>query len=316
MATDRLTLAGFLAIVLLGGFNGVAVRAVDRELAPLWGAGLRFGIGAAVLLVIVAWRRVQFPRGAALVGSALYGLTGFAGAFGLIHVGLVRVPAGVGQVILALVPLLTFGLAVGVGLERFRWPSLAGAVIAIAGVVVVASNGAGGGAPVSSVLAIVGAAAFMAGSNVIAKRFPACHPLANNAVAMAVGAGTLLFVSIALGEPHAVPVAASTLWALAYLSVLGSVAVFSLFRFVIGRWRASTTSYVMLLMPLVSVIAASIVASEPVNPALVGGGVLVLVGVYVGAFASPGELAGADEDAPGGGSVSLKRPTTVVPGCS
>ena len=38
----RSTAVAFIAIVVLGGVNGVAVRFSNRELDPLWGAGLRF----------------------------------------------------------------------------------------------------------------------------------------------------------------------------------------------------------------------------------------------------------------------------------
>lgn len=36
---DRLTLAAFTLIVLLGGLNAVAVRAASAQMAPFWGAG-------------------------------------------------------------------------------------------------------------------------------------------------------------------------------------------------------------------------------------------------------------------------------------
>ena len=52
------------------------------------------------------------PRGRALFGSLLYGLFNFAGSFGLTYYGLVQVHAGLGQILLALVPLATLLLAV------------------------------------------------------------------------------------------------------------------------------------------------------------------------------------------------------------
>ncbi len=127
----------FLGVVLLGGVNAVAVRIADGELAPLWGATLRFGIAAGVLLVIVALTRTPLPRGRALTGSVLYGAIGFAAAFGCIHWALARVPPASAQTILALVPLLTFLFAVTQGLERFRAASLVGALVAFAGIAVI-----------------------------------------------------------------------------------------------------------------------------------------------------------------------------------
>jgi drug/metabolite transporter (DMT)-like permease len=282
---DRSTIAAFIAIVVLGGFNGVAVRFSNHELAPFWGAAIRFVLAAAVLFGIVAIRRVPIPRGAALTGSLLYGLLGFAGAFGFIYWGLVKTPAGLGQIILALVPLLTFLFAVAERLEGFRWQSLVGAFVAMGGIAVVFGDRIGAAVPLVSMLAIVAAAACMAQSNVVVKRYPKCHPVANNAIAMGVGGAVLLLVSLVAGERHAVPVEAQTVAAIGYLSLIGSVGVFSLFLYVISRWSASATSYVMLLMPLVTVAVAASLANEAVTAAYFVGGALVLGGVYLGAFA-------------------------------
>ncbi len=328
--SDPATVAAFITIVLFGGLNALAVRASNHELAPLWGAALRFGLASAVLFSIVTVRRVPLPRGSALTGSVLYGLLGFAGAFGLIYWGLVQTPAGLGQTILALVPLLTFLFAVAQRLERFRWQSLGGAVVAALGIAVVFGDRVGGGhVPALSLLAIVGAAACMAESNVVVKRFPKCHPVANNAVAMGVGAATLLCASFLSGEPRAVPAETSTWVAIAYLVLLGSVAVFSLFLFLISRWAASATSYVMLLMPVVAVAVSAALTGEPVTGAFVVGGTLVLAGVYLGAFApslrthiagraTPLHRRGSAANAVSLESPAVPReaPSVVTPGCA
>jgi len=255
------TIAAFLAIVVLGGGNGVAVRVSNQQLAPLWGATLRFGLAAMLLVAVVAIRRIPFPSGAALTGSVLYGLLGFAGAFGLIYWSLVTTPAGIGQMILALVPLLTFLFAISQGLERFRLQGIAGALLALGGIATIFGNQLSGGASAIRLLALVGAAACMAASNVVVKAFPKCHPVANNAVGMALGSLVLFALSFVSG-------------------------VFSLFLYVIRRWSASSTSYVMLLMPLVTLSLAAAISGEPIAPMVVFGGALVLIGVYLGAFAS------------------------------
>lgn len=50
------------------------------------------------------------------VGSALLGMTGIAAYFAFVHRGLVEVGAAHGQVLLSLVPLITFFLALAQGL--------------------------------------------------------------------------------------------------------------------------------------------------------------------------------------------------------
>src|SRR5207249_8897309 len=111
----------------------------------------------------------------------------------------------------------------------FRLQGLAGAVLALAGVGIVFAERIGTAVPLASMLAILAAAACMAESNVIVKRFPRCHPVANNAIAFATGGGILLLASLAAGEARAVPSQPATIAAVAYISLAGSVALFSLF---------------------------------------------------------------------------------------
>ena len=77
----------------------------------------------------------------------------------------------------------------------------------------------------------------MAAGNVVVKRVPSCQAVASNAVAMLVGSGILLAASILAGEHQAIPHEAGTWAAVAYASLAGSVAVFTLFVHVVRRWR-------------------------------------------------------------------------------
>jgi drug/metabolite transporter (DMT)-like permease len=284
-SSDRTTtLAAFAAVVLFGGGNGVAVRFSDHELAPLWGATLRFAIAAGILLALVLFARLGLPRGRALVGALLYGFFGFAVAFGLIYWGLVETPAGVGQIILALVPLLTLLLAVAQGLEQFHWRGVIGAASALAGIGLVFGGRVGSAIPILSALAVVVAAVSMAESNVVIKQFPRSHPLVTNAVAMGFATLILLAASLLLGERQALPTRTETWLALGYVSAIGSVGVFSLFVYVLARWPASVASYVMLLIPLVTIAASSALDHEVISIGYLVGGAVVLIGVYFGAF--------------------------------
>src|SRR6266511_2509462 len=122
-----MTLAAFLIAVLLLGANWVGVRFSNRELAPFWGAALRFTLSSAVLFAILAMRGVTIPRGRALAGATLYGLGQYFATFALIYWALVAVPAGMTSVVFATLPLWTLFLAAGVGQERLRPMNLVGA---------------------------------------------------------------------------------------------------------------------------------------------------------------------------------------------
>src|SRR5918999_5519160 len=129
---ERIALAAFLSGAVLAGGNGVGVRFSNRELDPLWGAGFRFGVAAVLLLGAMAALRLAVPRGRALVGAVVYGALNFAGAFALAYYALVHFHAGFGQLVLAIVPLITLLLAVAERQEQLRAAALGGALFALA----------------------------------------------------------------------------------------------------------------------------------------------------------------------------------------
>ena len=128
---ERVALTAFLTYTVLAGGNAVCIRFSNRELAPLWGASLRFALAAAVLLAIMVVLRLTFPRGRGLIGSLLYGLLNISAGFGLVYYGLVQVHAGLGQILLALVPLATLLLAVLWRQERLGAAAVMGTLLAL-----------------------------------------------------------------------------------------------------------------------------------------------------------------------------------------
>jgi drug/metabolite transporter (DMT)-like permease len=277
-------------LVLVAGGNAPAIRYISCdscELDPFWAAAMRFAVAAAIFAAVSIVLRPGLPRGRELVGSIVFGALQFGAGFGFIYWGLVETPAGLAQVLLACIPLLTFGLALAHRQERFRTDGLIGAVLAVAGTAVVFSSGADTGVPVTSMLAILAGALCWAEALVVVKGFGSIHPVALNAVGMTVGALVLLTLSALFGEAFARPESSTTLAAQAYLVIAGSVVVFWLYVFVVQRWTASAASYQLVLIPLVTVVVSAWLQEDPITPAFAVGGTLVLVGVYVGALRRP-----------------------------
>jgi drug/metabolite transporter (DMT)-like permease len=286
MAADRerVALAAFIAFAVLAGGNAVGIRFTNRELDPLWGAGLRFSLAAVLLLVVMAVLRSAPPRGRALTGALLYGVLNFAGAFALAYYGFVRVHAGLGQTLLALVPLATLLLAVAWRQERPRVAAVLGTLLALAGIAVMSRASLREAVPLLNLLALVGSALCFAQAAVLVRRFPRLHPVAMNAVGMTAAAVLLVAGSVVAGESIVLPRRAATWAALGYLVLVGSVAVFLLYLVVLRHWAASRAAYGFVLIPLVTVGLSVWLDDEPVGAGLVLGGLLVVAGVYVGAL--------------------------------
>jgi drug/metabolite transporter (DMT)-like permease len=290
---ERVALASFVVGSILAGGNAVGIRFSNRELAPLWGAGLRFSLAAALLIAVMAVLRLAPPRGRALAGAVVFGALNFGAAFALAYYALVRMHAGFGQILLALVPLATLLLAVVWRQERLRTGAVAGSVLALTGIALMSRAPLEQDVPLVSLLAAIGSALCFAQAAVLVRRFPPVHPVTINALGMTTGGALLVLGSIVADEPIALPDRAATWAAIGYLVAVGSVVVFVLYLVVIRRWGASRAAYTFVVIPFVTIVLSGWLDDEPVGPGLLLGGLLVLSGVYVGALrASPAPNSG------------------------
>lgn len=277
----------FCVLALIGGTNTLAIRLSNRELPPFWGAGLRFGLTALLFLLLVFALRVPLPRGSDLVGAVIFGALGFGASYGLLYWGLGRTPAGLAQLLLASVPLLTFGLALAHGQERFHWRILFGGISALLGMAVISGSSVAASVPWLSQLAIVGTAACVAEATILARKFRQIHATAMNGIAMATGALLLFLLSAISGERPVLPSALTTQLALAYLVVPGSLVAFALYLFILSRWTASRTSYLFLMFPVSALALSGWLDNEQLTATLLVGGAFVLIGVWMGALVQP-----------------------------
>ena len=277
-------LAVFVAVVLIGGTNFVAVRFSNRELPPFWGAGLRFAIAGALLVGFAAWRRIPLPLGSALPGVALLGVLNFGVAYALAYWGLLEAPSAMAATFVALVPLMTFFMATALGMERFRWSGVLGGAIAVAGVALVFVDQLRATVPPAALAALFLQAVAVAVSTVLLKRLPRADPIGTNAVAMLCGAALLFVIAFVARETPGLPSRPEVWAAFLYLVTLGGIGLFIGIVFIVLRWTASASAYVTVLFPVVTVAVGAILAGELVSLQFVAGASLVMIGTYVGAF--------------------------------
>jgi drug/metabolite transporter (DMT)-like permease len=290
---DRKTYAAFIAAMLIGGANFVAVSFSNRELPPFFGATARFATATVLFFLLAAAWRIPLARGRAAVGAAIYGLLGVGISYALLYYALVGLSAGTVAVIVATVPLFTLAIAVSIKQERLSLNRVAGGVLALAGIVVLSLGGFGGDFGLPYFVAAVFGAAAIAASSVVAKAYPEVHPLNMNAIGTAAGTLLLVIASLLAGEEWTLPRSGTTWIAVGWLAIAGSVGLFQLWLFVIGRWTASATVYALTGMPVIAAGLASVMLDQSITLEVLIGGALVIAAVYVGVIArrpeSPGE---------------------------
>lgn len=281
---DQRTWLAFLLIVLFGGANAVAVRQTVLELDPLWAAAFRFGVAGTLLVALALASRQPRPNGAMLRQSALYGAIGFAASFACINIGLRDVPGGTGSVLVAMAPLMTLALAIAQHQERFHPQALVGALVAVAGVGIVFVDQLETAVPLGSLLLVLIGAGCISEAGIIARGMRRNDPFWINAIGMLVAFAILLPLSLVVGDAWILPARTTTWVALLYLIVFGSVVAFSLVVYALRRLPASIVAYTTLLFPLVGVTVATLLTGERFSLSFVIGGVVMLAGVYIGAF--------------------------------
>lgn len=283
-----MTLLAFGVAIILGGSNAVAVRFSNLDLPPFWGAALRFGSAAILFWAFVLIKGITVPRGRALAGILIFGSLAIGISYALLYWALQFIPASTTMVVGALVPIITFLLAVAHGQESFRWRGLAGGLLAFVGILFAIGNQLGDSLPVLPVLAVLLGFTATAEGTVVFKAYPRSDPMVVNAIALSIGTVLLLLISLIAGEAWRLPETQTTWLAYGYLVLGGSVGLFYLFLYVLERWTASATSYSFLLFPVATIIIAAWLAGEEITGRFLIGTAVVLVGVWLGALANQG----------------------------
>ena len=283
---DRLVLIAFALTVFFAGSNAIAVRYSNVELPPFFGAAIRFFLASLILFLFVLILRLPLPRGRSLKGVLIYGILSTGINYALLYWALEYIHAGLSMTILALTPLLTFLFAWAHKQEAFRWKALSGALLSLAGIGIITWNQLSAKAPLLPILAVALAAACFAESTVFIKNYPKAHPITTNAVSLFTGSILLFIFSVLWREKPTIPSLPTTWAALLYLIIFGSVIVFVLTLYVIQHWTATASSYLFVLMPIVTITIGAWLTKENVTAPFLLGGAFVLSGAYVGGIAN------------------------------
>jgi drug/metabolite transporter (DMT)-like permease len=272
-------------VYLVWGSTYLAIRVMVETVPPLLGAGARFAIAGAVLLLVLRWRlgwtTIRPTRGA-LLGAGLVGLL-LPGANAVVSVAEQHVPSSLAALLIASIPLWVILLRRLAGETITR----AGGVAVLVGFVGVALLVRPG--PQSADASIVGmltcvAAAVMWASGSFASgrvELPR-HPLVSTGWQMLIGGIACLIAGLLAGEgPRVDPAAFSTrsLLALLYLIVMGSWVAFSAYVWLLQNAPISKVATYAYVNPVVAIVLGWLILSEVVAPVTIAGAAIIVAAV-------------------------------------
>lgn len=276
------TLLAYATCVAIWGTTWLAIKFSLHGLPPLAGAGARFILAGSVLYACGAALRVDFrPNAPPLRLIAVLAVAMFGVNYALTYVAEAHLASGLVAVLFGTMPFFIFAFAHAMLGERAGRGTIAGAVLAFAGVALISLvNGVRGDLPY--VLAALCAAASSAYANVYLKRHAVAQPFATLPPAM-LAAGAVLFASGLATERidwHGAAEPAS-LAALAYLAICGSALAFYLNHWLLQRIDSGTMGLSALMIPVIAVAAGALFGGEVFGPRDIVGALLVIGGVWL-----------------------------------
>jgi drug/metabolite transporter (DMT)-like permease len=270
----------FAAAALGFGSSFVAIKAGLASLPPLYFAGLRFDVGAVVLLSALLLTRGKrcCPVGrtdfaAVAVGGVL--LLGLNGA--LLFLGQRTVTSGAAAVTYSLAPVTAPLVAAAVLDESLDPLAVVGTLVALVGVGLVAGVDPAALAAVErGQLLVAGAALSVALGSVLLRDLD--HGLTNlelTAWSMAVAAVGLHTGSLLAGETVPASPAAATVLAVFWVGLPATAVAFPAYFGLIARIGPSRANLVAFVVPVVATITGVVVLGEAVRAGVVAGFLLI-----------------------------------------
>jgi probable blue pigment (indigoidine) exporter len=238
-----------------------ATYVVTRHLlpadSPLWGAALR-ALPAGVLLCLLARR---LPRGAWWWKAPILGALNFGGFFVLVYVAAQLLPSSVAASIMALAPLALAGLAWPLLHQRptMRWAL--GAVLGIAGVILIVGMGAGRVSPAGVMASAIALLSSSLGA-VLTTRWRDDTPLLATTSWQLTAGGIALVVVAAIVEGAPPRVDAAGVAAYAGIAVVATALAFVCWFTGLRLLPAGTVGLIGLLNPVTGVVLGIAVGGE------------------------------------------------------
>jgi drug/metabolite transporter (DMT)-like permease len=290
----------YAGLVVIWSSTWVAIKIGLEDLPPLFGAGVRFALAGAGLLLVARLLGRSLRTDVRL--TALLALLPFAAAYALVYWGEQHIPSGLAAVLFGVMPLYSALLsAVVLADEPLRPRLAAGIVVALGGLVLAFGESLELGSERWAALAAVACAlsplASAVGNVAIKLRAARLDPVVLNGWAM-LGGGLLLLAGSAPAESWDVRWTAEAVGSILYLAVIGSAVAFVALTVVLRELPAVTVSYITLLLPFGALVFGAALYDEAITAGALGGAALVAAGLAVAQWPTRRRPAPTPEPAP------------------
>jgi drug/metabolite transporter (DMT)-like permease len=194
-----------------------------------------------------------------------------------------RIPSGIAALLIASVPLWMSILGRVLLAERVSWMAALGLAVGFAGLVLLVRPSGSHRLDLVATLVVLGGALAWASGSVWSRRAPLPRrPLVTTGMEMLAAGAVLAVASVVGGEPARIrfaEISASSLLAIAYLVVFGSLVAFTAYVWLLRNVRTSVVGTYAYVNPVVAVTLGAVLGGEPVTGRTLLAGAVILAGV-------------------------------------
>ncbi len=278
MPTSHLLLA--LSVVFVWGTNFVVIRWGLDGLPPLLLATLRFALSALPWLLFIPrptapWRKL-----------AAFGMLLGVGQFGLLFLAMrSSISPGLASLVVQLQVFFTIGLALWLMGERVRGFQIAGLLLALGGLGVIAAN-LDATVTLAGIGMVLGAAFFWSLANLVVKSLGPVNMLHFMVWSSLFAVPPLFALSCFIEGPQlmrsAVEQASGLVWASVLWQAVGNTLYgYGVWNWLLARHPAATVTPLALLIPVFGMGASALSLGESLPGWKLGAAALVLLGLAV-----------------------------------
>lgn len=285
-APPRSAYIAWVAVCVIWGTTYLGIRVALEAVGPALMGGFRWTIAGALLALVARVRGERLPPAALWPSLALQGLLMIGVGNGFVNWAEQHVPSGLAAVTLATSPFWMSGVeALRADGERLSRSALYGLVLGFSGILVLVWPDLGLGDQTGvrfllGILALQGACLGWAVGSSYSKRHPhGASVIGATALQMLLGGLMMLAVGTLVGEWGGLRLEGRGLWALVYLTVVGSIGGFVSYIYALQHLPVATVSLYAYANPLIAVVLGALLLDEPFSARTVVSMAIVFAGM-------------------------------------
>jgi drug/metabolite transporter (DMT)-like permease len=272
----------WLILCLIWGSTWIFIKIGLADLPPISFASARFVLSAAVVLAIILVQKIPLPRSTSEWRLlALTGFLQFALNYSSVFWAEQYITSGLAAVLQATITLFGLVLAwIFLPAERITRQKIIAVVLGILGVAVIFIDQL----KVENWMAFLGCVAIVFGSYCAAQasilvkaKAGGIHPASLLFGQMACGLPFILTYSFSVeGNPATFQWSFVAVGSVLYLSLVGTIAAFWLYYWLLSRIESTKAMMISLVTPLLAVVIGAVTVGETLPPQTFAGGLMII----------------------------------------